>query len=169
MNSSVISGSLQPHRLYPASLLCPWNSPDKNTGVGRHCLLQRIFLIQGSNPCFLHCRHILYCLSHQGSSSFLFVVVESLSRVWLFATSWTAAHQASLSIINSWSLLKLMYTELVMPSKHLILCHPLLLPPSIFPSIRVFSKESILCIMWPKYRSCSLSMSFQWIFRIDFL
>ena len=67
-----------------------------------------------------------------------FVVVQSLSRVWLFATPWTAACQASLSITNSWSLLKLMSIESVMPSNHLILCHPLLLLPSLFPSIRVF-------------------------------
>ena len=74
------------------------------------------------------------------------VVVQSLSRVQLFATPWTTAHQASLSITNSWSLLKLMSIESVMPSNHLILCHPLLLPPSILPSIRVFSKVSALHI-----------------------
>ena len=79
------------------------------------------------------------------------LVVQSLSRGWLFVTSWTAARQASLSFTNSWSLLKLMSIELVMPSNHLILCRPLLLLPSILPSIRVFSKESVLCIRWPKY------------------
>ena len=72
--------------------------------------------------------------------------VQLLSRVWLFATPWTAARQASISITNSRTLLKLMSMELVMPSNHLILCHPLLLLPSIFPSIRVFSNESALCI-----------------------
>ena len=72
---------------------------------------------------------------------------------------WTTAHQASLSITNSWSLLKLMSIESVMPSNHLILCHPLLLPPSIFPSIRVFSNESVLCIRWPKYWSFSFNIS----------
>ena len=72
--------------------------------------------------------------------------VQSLSRVRLFATPWTAACQASLSITNSWSLLKLMSTKTVMPSNHLILCHPLLLLPSIFPSIKVFSNESVLRI-----------------------
>ena len=76
-----------------------------------------------------------------------------------FATPWTAAHQASLSITNSWSLLKLMSIELVMPSNHLILCCPLLLPPSINPSIRVFSNESVLRIRWPKYWSFSFSIS----------
>ena len=74
---------------------------------------------------------------------------QSLSHVQLFATPWTAAHQTSLSITNYWSLFKLMSIELVMPSNHLILCHPLLLPPSIFPSIRIFSNESVLCIRWP--------------------
>ena len=83
--------------------------------------------------------------------------VQSLSRVWLFATQWTAACQASLSITNSWSLLKLMPIESVMPSNYLVLCHPLLLPPSIFPSIRVFSNESVLLIRWPKYWSFSFS------------
>ena len=74
-------------------------------------------------------------------------------------TPWTTACQASLSITNSWGLLKLMSTELVVPSNHLILCHPLFLPPSIFPSIRVFSNESALCIRWPKYWSFSFSIS----------
>ena len=85
--------------------------------------------------------------------------VMLLSRVQLFVTPWTAAHQASLSITNSQSLLKLTSIVSVMPSNHLILCHPLLLPPSIFPSIRVFSNESVLCIRWPKYWSFSISPS----------
>ena len=85
--------------------------------------------------------------------------VQSLSPVQLLATPWAAAHQASLSIANSWSLLKLMSTESVIPSNHLILCHPLLLLPSIFPSIRVFSNESVLPIRWPKYWSFSFSIS----------
>ena len=76
----------------------------------------------------------------------LFSSVQSLSHVWLFVTPWTAVQQASLSITNSWSSLKLMSINSVMPSNHLILCHPLPLPPSIFPSIRVFSKESVLQI-----------------------
>ena len=76
-----------------------------------------------------------------------------------FVTPWTAARQASQSITNSWSLLKLMSIELVMPSNHFILCHPLLLLPSIFPSIRIFSSESALCIKWPKYWSFSFSIS----------
>ena len=85
--------------------------------------------------------------------------VQSLSRVRLFVTPWTAARQASLSITNSRSLLKLMSIESVMPSNHLILCHPLLLLPSVFPNIRVFSKESALCIRWPMYWHFSFSIS----------
>ena len=88
-----------------------------------------------------------------------FSSVQSLSRAQLFATPWTAACQASLSITNSRSLLKLMSIESVMPSNHLILCRPLLLLPSIFPSIRVFSNESVHCIRWPKYWSFSFIIS----------
>ena len=84
--------------------------------------------------------------------------VQLLSHVQLFLTPWTAAHQASLSITNSRSLLKLMSTEQVMPSNHLILCHPLLLP-SVFPSNKVFSNESVLCIRWPKDWSFSIIIS----------
>ena len=85
--------------------------------------------------------------------------VQSLSRVWIFVTLWTATPQASLSITNSRSLLKFMSIESVMLSKHLILCRLLLLLPSILPSIRVFSNESALCIRWPKYWSFSFSIS----------
>ena len=85
--------------------------------------------------------------------------VQSLSHIRLFVTPWTATHQASLSITNSQSLPKLMSIESMMPSNHLILCHPLLLFPSIFPSIRVFSNESALCIRWPKYWSFSFNIS----------
>ena len=84
--------------------------------------------------------------------------VQLFSHVWLFVTPWTAACQASLSNTNSWSLLKLISIELVMPSNHLILCCPLLLPPSIFPRIRIFSNESPLHISWPKYWSFSFSI-----------
>ena len=85
--------------------------------------------------------------------------MQLLSHVWLFATPWTAACQASLSITNSQSLLKLMSIESVMPSNHLILSHPLFLQPSVFPSIRVFSNESSLQVRWPKYWSFSFSIS----------
>ena len=84
---------------------------------------------------------------------------QSLSCVRLFATPWTATHQATLSLTNSWSLLKLMSIESVILSNHLILCRPLLLPPSIFPSIRIFSNESVLRIKWPKYWSFSFRIS----------
>ena len=129
----------------------------------------------------LHCRQILYHLRHhtqveeeglaqKTSSEWLFSrvklygiwwssSVQSFSHVWLFVTPWTAARQASLSITNSRSLLKLMSIDSVMPSNYLILCRPLLLLPSIFPSIRVFSNESALLIKWPKYWSFSFSIS----------
>ena len=102
-------------------------------------------------------------LGEHGSLSNMFIPVQfssvqSLSRIRLFTTPWTAAHQAALSITNSWSLLRLMSIESMMPSNHLILCHPLL-PPSIFPSIRVFSDESVLHIRWPKYWSFSFRIS----------
>ena len=90
---------------------------------------------------------------------FQFSSVQSLSHVWLLATQWTAARQASLSITNSQSLLKLRSIMSVMPSNHLILCHPLLLLPSIFPSIRIFSNGSVFCTRWPKYWSFSFSIS----------
>ena len=106
------------------------------TGINQHCLFPVNY----------------FCIPYFSS-------VQSLSHVQLFETPWTAAHQASLSITNSWSLLKIMSIESVMPSNHLILCCPLLLPPSIFPSIRVFSNESVLHITWPKYWSFSFSIS----------
>ena len=128
--------------------------------MGSYYLLQGIFPTQGFNPGFQHCKQILYQLSHQGSPEALSVSsVQSLSRVRLFVTPWTAACQASLSITNSQSLPKLMSIELVMPSNHLILCHPLLLLPSILPSIRVFFSESVLCMRWPKYWSFSFNIS----------
>ena len=103
-----------------------------------------------------------------------FSSVQSLSRVRLFATPWTAAHQASLSITNFWSLPKLMSIEAVMPSSHLILCRPLLLLPPIPPSIRVFSNESTLLMRWPKYWRFSFNISPSkehqvLIFRMDWL
>ena len=98
-----------------------------------------------------------------------FSSVQSFSHVWLFATPWTAVRQASLSITNSWSLLKLMCIELVMPSNHLILFCPLLLLPSIFLTIKVFSIESVLCIRWPKCWSFRFSISPSNEFRTDYL
>ena len=101
----------------------------------------------GNSSCTYSCFFILCCS------------VQSFSRILLFRTPWTAACQASLSITNSWSLLKLMSIQSVMPSNHLILCHPRLILPSIFPSIRVSSNESVLHIRWPKYWSFSFSIS----------
>ena len=103
-------------------------------------------------------REIPQVLGEGSTALWLFSSVQLLSRVRLFATPWTAACQASLSITNSQSLLKLMSIESVMPSNHLILCHPLLLP-SVFPSIRIFSNESALRIRWPKYWSFSFNIS----------
>ena len=119
---------------------------DKNTGVGGHFLLQGIFPTRGSSPGFLHCRQIRYLLSCQKSPVYIL----------LFSSS---AHKASLSFIISWSLLKLMSIDPVMPSNHLVLCPPLLLLPSVFPRIRIFSNGLVLRIRWPKYWSFSFSIS----------
>ena len=104
----------------------------------------------------------------------IFVVVQSLNHVQLFVTSWTTAHQATLSITNSWSLFRLMSIELMMSSNQLILCHPLFLLPSILPSITVFSNESVLHIRWPKYWSFNFNIRPsnehpELIFRMDWL
>ena len=145
-----MSDSLQSSGLQPTRLLYPWDSPGKNTGVGGHALLHGIFqywqvgyLVPSGKP----------------TEDLQFSSVQSQSHVLLFATPWTATRQASLSITNSLSLLTLMSIESVMLYNHLILCHPLLLPPSIFPSIRVFSNESVLCSRWPKYWSFRFSIS----------
>ena len=158
VSCSVMSDSLWPYVLYPSKLLSPWDAPGKNTGVSCHALLQGIFLTHGLNSGLLYLLH-----SQEGSLPLappvvvvVVVVVQSLSRVPLFAIPWTAVHQTSLSFTISQSLLKLMSIESVISSSHLILCHSLLLPTSIFPSIRVFSNESALQIRWPKYWSFSL-------------
>ena len=101
----------------------------------------------------------MYSFILTNKNSLTVVAGQSLNCVWLFATSWTVARQASLSFAISQSLLKLMSVESVMPSNHLILCRPLLLLPSVFPSIRVFSHESALCIRRPKYWSFSFSIN----------
>ena len=116
-------------------------------------MLRRFPWTQVQDTCFsclLHCR---LGVSNESQS------VQSLSCVRLFATPWTAAHQTSLSFTIFRNLLKLMSIELVMPSNHLILCHSLLLLPSIFPSFRIFSSELALCIKWPKYWDFSFSIS----------
>ena len=136
---------------YQAS--CPWDFPGKSTRVGCHFLLQRIFPTQGLNPGLLHCRKTLYRLSHQGSHSYTYTYIHSfpdsfpdcccsVTQSWLFATPWTAAGQASLSFTISWSLLKFMSVESMMPFNHLILClhHPLPFSscPQSFPASRSF-------------------------------
>ena len=123
-------------------------------GVGRG---QEGWSAEGWNPQFTF--HAFEFLHNFVKFFNTFSSVQSLSLVWLFVTPWTAAWQASLSITNSQSLPKLMSIESVMPSNHLILCHPLLLPPSIFPSIRAFSDESVLRIRWPKNWSFSFNIS----------
>ena len=104
---------------------------------------------------------MIYCINNINYNNFVlhFSSVQSFSRVRLFVTPWTAACQVSLSITNSQSIPKPMSIELVMPSNHLILCRRLLLMPLVFPSIRVFSSESVLCIRWPKYWSFSFNIS----------
>ena len=122
--------------------------------MAHYCLPQRVYIL-------FWVWHAVIPTDTPGSFIFPcpFSSVQSLSRVRLFATPWTAAHQASLTITDSRSLPKLMSIESVIPSNHLILCHPLLLLPSIFPSITVFSNESALCIRWPKYWSFSFNIS----------
>ena len=126
--------------------------------------IQGKFVIQSLNLS-IHTHNAKLQLGRPIEEAFMFyysgsiVVIQSLGQVQLLATPWTAACQASLPFTISWSLLKLMSIESVMPSNHLILCHPLLLLPSILPSLRVFSNELALCIRWPKYWSCSFSIS----------
>ena len=161
-----------PHGLWPARLLCPWNYPRENIGVDCHYLLQGIFLIHELNSGLLYVLHwqvdslpmsrlgnpLSLCIRYH--FNVISQSVQLLSCVRLFTTPWTEAHQAaSLFITNTRSLLRLMSTELMMPFNRLILCRPLLLLPSIPPSIRVFSNESVLCIRWPKYWSFSFSIS----------
>ena len=118
---------------------------------------------------------VTFMIIHRHVSQSVSQSVQSLSHIQLFVTPWTTAHQASLSITNSWSLCKLMSIESVMPPNHLILCRPLLLLPSIFPRIRVFSNKSALHIRWPKYWSFSFNISLSnehpglIFFRMDWL
>ena len=172
---SVMSHCLVPYGLLPGSSV---------HGIFWSRLLEcvAIFSSRGSSwprdPICIPCvscigRRILYHWATRSAKQRGISSVQSLSHFQLFVTPWTAVHQASLSIINSCNLLKLTSIESVMPSNHLILCRPLLLPPSIFPSIRVFSSESVLLIRWPKYWRFSISASNEYLglisFRIDWL
>ena len=169
-----MSNSYRHHGLQPTRLLHPWDVPGKSRWVCCHCLL-RVYSLASSkclgwnfpekcfkqrgyacHPCWLGFRYNAWSSSSHTRPQFSSGSVQSLSCVRLFATPWIATCQASLSITNSQSSLKLMSIELVMSSNHLILCHPLLLLPSIFLSIRVFSNESVLYIRWPKYLSIVL-------------
>ena len=123
---SAVSGSFATSWTMPTRLLCPWNFPGRNTEVGGHNIFVVVVVVV--------------------------VVVHSLSCFWLFVTPWTAAHQASLSFTISRSLFKLMFIESVMPSNHLTLCHPHLLPSSILASIRVFSNELAFHIRYKQTR-----------------
>ena len=145
--------------------------PSKNSGVSWHFFLQGTFQTQRSNLGLLHFLHWQasslpphhlgspFEIYGHNSANRLFVVVQSLSHVWLFLTPWIVAKQASLSFTLFQSLPKFMSTDLVMPSNHLIPCHPLLLLPSIFLSIRVFCSKSALRTRWPKCWSFSFSIS----------
>ena len=133
-----------------------WKFYSTHPGIYTYCVLPAgLYKGCGGGSSYPLGRKILSLMLSLG----IFSSVQSLSRVQLFVTQWTAAHQASLSITTSQSLLQLISIELVMPSNHLILCHPLLLLPSTFPSIRVFSNESVLYIRWPKYWSFSFNIS----------
>ena len=118
-----------------------------------------LFSLSPALHTYFFLKHLRVIYRHPTLTIYQFSSVQSLSCVQLFTTPRTTAHQASLSITNSWSLLKLMSMELVMSSNHLTLCHPLLLPPSIFPSLRVFANVSALRIRWPEYWSFSFSIS----------
>ena len=137
--------------------LCPWKSPARILEWVAMPFSRRSYRPRDGTQ-VSHISVRFFTIWTIKEAHFNFSSVQSLICVWLFVTPWTAAHQVSLSI-NSWSLLKLMSIESVMLSKHLILCHPLLLLPSIFPSIRIFSNESTLCMRWPKYWSFSFSTS----------
>ena len=141
------------HMLLPL-IVVTWASPGRRIQgfLGKHGCWD------WTRTCHWHMslKRTFFLLHSQGER---FSSVHSFSRVWLFVTPWTAASQVSVSITNSQSLLKLMSIALVMPTNHLILCRPLLLLPSIFPSIRVFSNESVLRIRWPKYWGFSFSIS----------
>ena len=144
--ASVVSDSVRPHRRQPTRLPRPWDSPGKNAGVGCHFLLQ-FMKVKSESEVAQSCPTFSDPMDCSLPGSSIHGIFQARVLEW---GAIAFSDQASLSITNSQSLLKLMSIELVMPSNHLILCHPLLLPPSIFPSIRVFSNDSVLHIRWPK-------------------
>ena len=158
LSRSAMSISLQPHGLQHVRTPCPSSIPGAYTDS---CPLSRWChpASSSSDAFFSFCTQSFPASETSNESSACIISVQSLGHVRFFVTPWTVALQASQSIINSQSLLRLMTIESVMPSNHLILCHPILLLPSIFPSIRVFSTESVLHIRWPKYWSFSLSIN----------
>ena len=165
-----MANSLRPHGLQPTRLLCPCVFLDKNTRVDCHFLLQGIFSTQRPNLCLLLGRWLLYHGAILEALPYIqFSSVQSLSYVRLFVTPWIAARQASLSITNSQSLLKLMFIELVIPSSHLILCHLLLLLPPIPLSIRVFSNVNSSHEVARVLEFQLHHQSFQWTPRTDLL
>ena len=162
-----MSEFLQPHELLPSRLLCPWDSPGKNTGVGCHALLQGIFPTRGLSLDLQHCRQILYHLSNRETNGLYTAPVPRREL------QFNSVAQSCLTLCDPMDcstpvfpvhhqllgLLKLLSMESVMQSNHLILCCPLLLLPSIFPSIRVFSSESVLHTRWPNYWSFSFNIT----------
>ena len=146
--------SQRPHGPQPTRLLSPWDFPGKSTGVGCHCLLHYLTTVTTKKNSWDR-QYNLFCGVFNQGPQFSSVAQSCLTLY----DPLTAACQASLSITSFWSLLKFMSIESVMPSNHRILCRPLLLPPSIFPNIRVFSNESVLRIRWPNYWSFSFSIS----------
>ena len=157
------SNSLQACELQPTRLLCPWDSLGKNTGVGNHIPLQGIFATQGLNLCLLHCRQILYLLSHQGREQYTVShSVQFSSVVQLCLTLCNPMNRSTPGLPVHHKLPEFTQTHahrVVMPSSHLILRCPLLLPP-ITPSISVFSNESTLRMRWPKYWSFKNQIEF---------
>ena len=144
----------------------------RQTEYPPHCSIPRLYTWEGLNLYSSSITLVFQIIPDVTFNSLKYsvvVVVQSLSQVRLFVTSWITAHQGSLSFTISWSLLKLMSIELVMPSNHLVLCHPLLLLPSLFPSIRVFSNELALHIRWPKYWSLSINPSNEYSGLISFM
>ena len=150
---SVVSDSLRPHGLYS-----PWNSLGQNTGVGCHSLLQGIFPTQGLNPGGLHCRQILCHLNHQGSPNYISVQFSSVAQCQTLCDPMNHS-TPGLPVHHQIAEFTQTHVLWVGDAIHLILCRPLLLPPPIFPSIKVFSNESVLRIRWPKFWSCSFSIS----------